>query len=324
MPLQHPVLSRRSLLSLMAAAPLASALPGWAMAASGFSPEAKTVVLKNITSPEGPCWLPDGRVTAVSFGEGVVMRSVPGAAETPEILATLGRGLTGTALVGENKLMVVRMNMAAFLSQFAEVEADPDDAGQIAVIDLADGSVDILFDETKGDPIKGPNDMTVAADGSVWFSDAVNGNVLYLDPTHEKLSIAAKDITGVNGIALNADDSELYVTDGADLVAYAVGANGVLGERRVVTTLDEDLHPDGMKVQTDGRILVAVGTAGIFRVGADGSNPEIIAFSGNNVVNFAFAGADEAGTLYVVENGEDKVGNITGYKWDGEGVLHNV
>ena len=92
-----------------------------------------------------------------------------------------------------------------------------------------DGTVTVLAAEFDGTRLTGPNDVVVASDGSIWFSDngaGIRGNYLgdkakqempfrvyKLDPGSGKLSIAVGDMERPNGLCFSPDQKRLYVVD---------------------------------------------------------------------------------------------------------------
>jgi gluconolactonase len=92
-----------------------------------------------------------------------------------------------------------------------------------------DGSLTVLADSFSGQRLNSPNDVVVAGDGAIWFTDPSYGimtdyeghaateeigsrNVYRLDPAGE-LTVVADDFTQPNGLAFSADFARLYVVD---------------------------------------------------------------------------------------------------------------
>ncbi len=92
-----------------------------------------------------------------------------------------------------------------------------------------DGRITVLMDQYDGRPLNGPNDIAVASDGAVWFTDPGYGiegpyeghaaaaelpcNVYRLDPATGRATVAAGDFTRPNGIAFSPDERRLYIVD---------------------------------------------------------------------------------------------------------------
>lgn len=92
-----------------------------------------------------------------------------------------------------------------------------------------DGSVTIIADQYQGKPLNSPNDVVVANDGSIWFTDPPFGiggiyegekanpeqpNAVYrVDAKSGAISRATDEIEKPNGLCFSPDQSKLYVTD---------------------------------------------------------------------------------------------------------------
>jgi gluconolactonase len=93
-----------------------------------------------------------------------------------------------------------------------------------------DGSVSVLADRYQGHRLNSPNDVVVASDGSVWFTDPRYGIsdhyegtpaeseigadlVFRVDGATGALTSVADDFARPNGLAFSRDESLLYVVD---------------------------------------------------------------------------------------------------------------
>ncbi|MGF0117048.1 SMP-30/gluconolactonase/LRE family protein [Promicromonospora sp. Marseille-Q5078] len=140
-----------------------------------------------------------------------------------------------------------------------------------------DGSTTVLADRWEGRRLNSPNDVVVSADGAVWFTDPPYGitsdyeghradpeidgcHVYRVDPATGAVSAVATDLERPNGLAFSVDGRRLYV---ADTHRRHVRGFDVDGERlaggEVVADLDGG--PDGVRVDTAGRVWVAAGEA---------------------------------------------------------------
>ncbi len=153
----------------------------------------------------------------------------------------------------------------------------------IARIDRATGEREVLADEVGGVPLSSPNDVVVARDGAIWFTDPSYGflqgfrppprmrdRVYRRDPATGRSEPAADGFDKPNGIALSPDERVLYVTDsGANheegsfdarrphhVKAFDVHEGGRLdGERVLATTVPG--FPDGLKCDRAGRVYAS-------------------------------------------------------------------
>jgi gluconolactonase len=174
-------------------------------------------------------------------------------------------------------------------------------------IDPASGKRTIIAGRSDGQPFNSPNDIAIARDGTLYFTDpdyqqtAAPGRQpvtgIYRVGADGKVTLLDGSRKNPNGIALSPDESLLYVNalDGV-LRAYPV-VDGVarLPGRAVVTGLD---GPDGMTVDCRGNVYVTEHGAKRVRVfSPEGKELATIRVDAN-VTNTAFGGADGK-TLYI-------------------------
>jgi gluconolactonase len=158
--------------------------------------------------------------------------------------------------------------------------------------------------------LSSPNDVAVAGDGAIWFTDPTYGWLQGFRPEPEhgdrvyrccggKLTVVADSLDKPNGLAFSADERILYVGDSGAihapddydpdrprrLLAFDV-IDGRLENERVFA--DEiPGFPDGLKVDGDGRVYTSAAT-GVLVFTPDGELVGEIELPG--AVNFAFAG----------------------------------
>ena len=143
-----------------------------------------------------------------------------------------------------------------------------------------DGRITVLIDRFEGKPLNAPNDVVVAADGAVWFTDPGYGidgpyeghkadaelprNVYRLDPGGAA-SVAADDFVRPNGICFSPDERRLYVVDsgishGGPAHIRAFDVDGArLRNGRVFA---DDFAPgmtDGVRTDVDGNVWCSMG-----------------------------------------------------------------
>ena len=150
-----------------------------------------------------------------------------------------------------------------------------------------DGSITVLADSYNGRRLNSPNDVVVAQDGSIWFTDPVFGILGYyeghkddsenkpavyrLDGKTGQLTVAADDIAGPNGLAFSPDEKTLYVVasramPNRTILAYDVTANGKrLEHGKVLIDAGPGGSPDGFRVDVDGNLWCGwgMGDAGL-------------------------------------------------------------
>ncbi|SKC72710.1 SMP-30/gluconolactonase/LRE family protein [Krasilnikoviella flava] len=140
-----------------------------------------------------------------------------------------------------------------------------------------DGSTTVLADRWDGRRLNSPNDVVVSPDGAVWFTDPPYGitsdyegeraepeidgcHVYRVDPGTGVVAAVATDLERPNGLAFSVDGRRLYI---ADTQRRHLRAFGVDGGRLVGGEVFAELDggPDGVRVDTAGRVWVAAGEA---------------------------------------------------------------
>lgn len=186
----------------------------------------------------------------------------------------------------------------------------------------ADGEVSVLVDKFAGVRLNSPNDVVVAADGAIWFTDPSYGIeqpaegypgqreygdrwVFRFDEQSGTLWPVITDIVAPNGLAFSPDESVLYVCDssasgGADgpgrhIRAYDVRAGRLAKWGRSLIEIDNEV-PDGIKVDRQGRIWSSAGD-GVRIYQPDGQLLGLIA-TPVRVANLCWGGSDGK-TLYM-------------------------
>jgi gluconolactonase len=145
------------------------------------------------------------------------------------------------------------------------------------------GGVTVLIDQIEGARLNAPNDVIVASDQSIWFSDpgyGIDGNyeghtaafelpprVYRLDGKTGVCTIIADDFVRPNGLAFSSDEGHLYISDSgithgglAHIRKFEV-ANGKISGGSIFA---EDLAPgfaDGLRVDMEGNLWCATGWA---------------------------------------------------------------
>jgi gluconolactonase len=172
-------------------------------------------------------------------------------------------------------------------------------AGALALVDRASGAREPLVDG-----FNSPNDVVVKGDGTIWFTDPSYGwlqgfrppparpdGVHRYDPVTGAVTAEAESLDKPNGLCFSPDESVLYVTDsgaGHHIKAFDVLDGGRLAGERVLAEF-EPMHPDGIKVDTDGRIYASF-PGGVRVLEPDGSLAGEIELPG--AVNFSFGGPE--------------------------------
>jgi len=153
-----------------------------------------------------------------------------------------------------------------------------------------DGSdVRTLVETWEGKRLNSPNDVVCRSDGMIVFTDPPYGappdrplsfQAVFAIKKDGSMSILADDFEKPNGLAFSPDEKTLYVCDTAryHVRAFDVQPDGSLTAGRTFATMDPGVPggPDGMKVDRDGRVYVAV-ALGIWVYEPDGKLLGILA-----------------------------------------------
>ena len=156
-----------------------------------------------------------------------------------------------------------------------------------------DGAVTVLAGRFEGKRLNSPNDVVVARDGAVWFTDPPFGilgnyegeraepelpqNVYRLDPVTGVLEAAATDLAGPNGLCFSPDESILYLVESRAqpnrrILAFDV-SGGRLSNQRVHIDAGPGT-PDGFRCDTDGNLWCGWGMGDDALDGVMVYNPE--------------------------------------------------
>jgi gluconolactonase len=147
-----------------------------------------------------------------------------------------------------------------------------------------DGSRTTIVDRFGGKRLNSPNDIVVASDGAIWFTDPPYGIlddsegykadselggcfVFRLDRTTDELTIATDALVHPNGLAFSPDETTLYVSDTSvarvpggnhHIVAFDVIDGRRLGSSRIFNVMEPGLS-DGMRVDVEGNVWTSAG-----------------------------------------------------------------
>jgi gluconolactonase len=193
-------------------------------------------------------------------------------------------------------------------------------------------AVTTLADRYDGQPFSRPNDLIVARNGGVYFTDPgltkqqadalvkrlgtplgprLPPAVYYIPPGGRAIRIEDKMIRP-NGIQLSCDEKTLYISDsnGTAVIAWDIQPDGLVRNRRAVgmltgrSTRDNGLggvptFADGMTIDNDGRLYVATG-GGVEVLNEQGRHLGTIPVRcpPADCQNLAFSGPDKR-TLYI-------------------------
>ncbi len=147
-----------------------------------------------------------------------------------------------------------------------------------------DGSRTVLADNFEGKRFNGPNDVAIAADGAIYFTDSdvglrggINGGLaqmpdaVWLWKDGKVTEVVSRVELGdePNGIALSPDDRYLYLSAGTTsprprIIRYPVKADGSVGPGSLFT--QGDGIGDGMKTDAKGNLYSTGPLTGVVRI----------------------------------------------------------
>lgn len=178
--------------------------------------------------------------------------------------------------------------------------------GAILMLNPA-GNITTVTATSDGDSLLGPNDMAWDNAGRLYFTDPKGshpgkliGGIHYIDTNGETRRFAG-GLAYPNGIAFSPDKKYVYITETGlnRILRYEVRADGTAGAWTVVTEFPKGSVPDGMKMDAEGNLWVALHTLGeIWRITPDGVRLGTVKLPAKHVTNLVFGGPDRK-TIYV-------------------------
>jgi gluconolactonase len=175
------------------------------------------------------------------------------------------------------------------------------------------GSITLLADQHDGRGLNSPNDVIVADDGAVWFTDPRYGRrgvhgiersvvmpycgvYRIADPDAGSAAVLMiDDLETPNGLCFSPDRRYLYVddTESMRIHRYTVATDGSLSDAQVFFDMGQPFDgaagfPDGLKCDERGNLWVS-GPGGIWVIGPDGRHVGSIA-TPTVVANFCWGG----------------------------------
>ena len=153
----------------------------------------------------------------------------------------------------------------------------------------------VIADSVEGKPLGRLNDLVADGKGGVFFTV---GGAYYVNAAGKVTSLG--DNIRANGIMLSPDETIVYVTNGAVILAFDIQADGTTTHRRDFATLEAGGGGDGMAIDSAGRLYVTSGP-GVQVLSPEGKFLGLIP-TPRSVISVAFSGPDKK-TLYVVGSG---------------------
>ncbi|UOA10114.1 SMP-30/gluconolactonase/LRE family protein [Methylobacter sp. S3L5C] len=277
--------------------PVTPPIPG--VAAGGVIIE---LIKDGFKGTEGPIGYPDGSLLFTETQANRIIRIAPD--NTVSTFLENSNGANGLALNASGEIIAVQTLKP-----------------QVGIIYPLDKQK-TFTENFEGTLFQRPNDVVLDKSGGIFFTDSgtrptketptppvSHPGVFYVTPAGQ-LTRLANDIERPNGIQLSKDEKVLYVANtlGENILAYDVGTNGAISNKRNFAKLDgwknEDniwsSGADGLAIDDEDRLYVA-SNSGIEVFSAKGEALGIIILP-KKPQNIAFAGTDKK-TLYAVGRG---------------------
>jgi gluconolactonase len=247
---------------------------------------------------EGPVWNPEGYLLFSDMPGDVRRRWSPEGGVT--VVRTPANKCNGMAYDRQGRLLVCEHSTSRLVRE--------DDAG----------GIEVLAASYEGAELNSPNDVVVAFNDDIFFSDPTYGRTadfgvlrdpqldfrgVYRIAADGTLSLIDTDFTQPNGLCFNPDESLLYVndTERGVIVVYPRSPDGSLGPRSTfadgIGEIDFEVGVvDGMKCDATGNVLVT-GPHGVWVFDAAGTHLGVIEVP-EVVGNLNWGGPDWS-TLYI-------------------------
>jgi gluconolactonase len=256
------------------------------------------IVVDGVVFGEGPYWCSDETLVCTSVAGGCLYRIDPEAGRA-DVMAVTDGGPNSCVGAADGGFLITQNGGIDFsifkLPGFGELPPYKPVQPGLQYVSPSGECRYVATATVDGSPMRGPNDLIVAADGAVYFTDPghyplparPSGRVMKLDRQGE-VSVIADDLTYCNGIALDPDGSLVIV------------------ERRGLMRLDGDGQGDwiveelgaspgdGFCLDSEGNYYVCCSTEQCIRViDHDGKQLEVLEIDGPGLVtNCCFGGAD--------------------------------
>ncbi len=183
----------------------------------------------------------------------------------------------------------------------------------LAVLDRGTGRMDLIVPIEQDRPENRANDVKVDDRGRAWVGtmayDKRPRNAALYRVDHGGVTRVVEGLTISNGPAFDPARARLYLADTALFVVDVFDVEPETGElsgrRRFLDLSDEQIWPDGMTVDDEGGLWVALGrAAAVRRYSADGTLDGAIGLPTTNPTSLVFGGSD-GGDLYITTSWVD-------------------
>ena len=264
---------------------------------------------------EGPAWHPSGNVYFTDIANNRIMRRDP--AGVMQVFRTPAGRANGLLFDQEGRLLACE---------------GADEGGNRRVTRTEpDGTITVLVDRFEGRRLNSPNDLTIDAQGRIYFTDPRYGprddleqldaegepieGVYRIDPDGTIERIVEHEVQRPNGIAVSPDGGHLFVVDNNNsrvdgnrkIWRFELSPEGrvVPGSRYEVHDFGQGRGGDGMALDVEGRLYDTAGfnvpnlplentdnPAGVYVFTPEGEQVAMIRVLEDMVTNCTFGGPD--------------------------------
>lgn len=258
---------------------------------------------------EGPTVAPDGTILFSDVRQSKIMRFDPKSDSTTTFRENSGRA---NGLTFDSK------------GQLLACEGADDGGGRRISLTSTTGEVTTLVDHWNGKRLNSPNDIAIAPNGVIYFTDPRYGSQEGRELEFEGIflikdgeaSLATKQVERPNGIVISQDGRFAYVADNNNsyggarkLYRFEIQADGTFANREQLFDFGMGRRGiDGMTLGQDGNIYATAGNgadAGVYVFGSNGEQLAAISVPASPT-NCTFGGPREANMLYITAGLEDE------------------
>ena len=255
---------------------------------------------------EGPCFDPAGNMYVVDIPHGRIFRISP--QREWRVIAEYDGEPNGLAWHPDGYLLIA------------------DYKNGILKLDPARGQVEPVITRRNSERFKGPNDLIVARNGDIYFTD--QGQTGLHDPTGRvyrlrpdgRLDCTISNGPSPNGLVLSPDVNVLFVAMTRDnsvwrLPLLADGSTSKVGRFAQFYGVS---GPDGLAIDRDGNLFVAHASLGaVFALNPHGEGiAKIASCAGRTITNVTLGGSDGR-TLFITDS---STGSVLSAEWKTPGL----